>query len=77
MVLEPSCLRSDCKEYDSFMSDSKADKAAKSAAREHKAAKKQGESASLTEKKNDLQGTQKDCFISTPLWKPRSRKLSK
>jgi len=48
------------KEYDSFMSDSKADKAAKSAAREHKAAKKQGESASLTEKKNDLQGTQKE-----------------
>jgi hypothetical protein len=48
------------KEYDSFMSNSKADKAAKSAAREHKAAKKQGESASLTEKNNDLQGTQKE-----------------
>ena len=42
------------------MSNSKADKAAKSTAREHKAAKKQSKSASLTEKKNDLQGTQKE-----------------
>jgi len=48
------------KEYDSFMSDSKADKAAKSTAAEHKAAKKQGESQALTEKKNDLLGTQKE-----------------
>jgi len=48
------------KEYDSFMSDSKADKASKTTAAEHKAAKKQTESAALLESKNDLQGTQKE-----------------
>jgi len=48
------------KEYDSFMTDSKVDKAEKSTAGEHKAAKRQGEMASLTTSKNDLVGTQKE-----------------
>lgn len=49
--------KSDRKEYDSFMTDSKVDKAEKSTAGEHKAAKRQGEMASLTTSKNDLVGT--------------------
>jgi len=48
------------KEYDSFMTDAKVDKAEKSTAAEHKAAKRQGEIASLTTSKNDLVGTQKE-----------------
>merc|ERR1719506_3045586 len=48
------------KEYDGFMSDSKVDKSAKSTDIEHKTAKKQDEEQALTEKKNDLEGTQKE-----------------
>jgi len=48
------------KEYDSFMSDSKVDRAEKMATSEHKVAKKQDENQALTEKKNDLEGSQKE-----------------
>jgi hypothetical protein len=48
------------KEYDSFMTDSKVDKAEKSTAADHRAAKRQGEMAKLTTSKNDLVGTQKE-----------------
>jgi cell division septum initiation protein DivIVA/histone H3/H4 len=48
------------KEYDSFMTDSKVDKEAKSTDIEHKTAKKQDESQALTVKKEDLEGTQKE-----------------
>merc|ERR1719181_2052372 len=47
-------------EYDSFMTDSKVDKSAKSTDIEHKTAKKQDESQALTVKKEDLEGTQKE-----------------
>jgi len=46
------------KEYDSFMTDSKVDKAAKNTDIEHKTAKKQDETQALTTKREDLQGTQ-------------------
>merc|ERR1719405_133128 len=48
------------KEYDTFMTDSKVDKEAKSTDIEHKSAKKQDESQALTVKKEDLEGTQKE-----------------
>merc|ERR1719456_1181801 len=48
------------KEYDGFMSDSAADKAAKTKDIEHKESKKQNASQSLTERKDDLAGTQEE-----------------
>jgi len=48
------------KEYDQFMHDSKVDKTAKSKDIEHKKAKKQNAEQALTEKKEDLVGTQKE-----------------
>merc|ERR1712151_1321550 len=48
------------KEYDTFMTDSKVDKAAKTKDIEHKTAKKQDQSQALTTKKADLEGTQKE-----------------
>merc|ERR1712224_213635 len=48
------------KEYDTFMTDSKVDKEAKTTDIEHKTAKKQDESQALTVKKEDLEGTQKE-----------------
>merc|ERR1712125_663 len=47
-------------EYDTFMTDSKVDHAAKSKDIEHKTAKKQDEEQALTTKKSDLEGTQKE-----------------
>jgi len=48
------------KEYDTFMSDSKVDKTQKATAIEHKTAKKQDQKQAHTEKKEDLEGTQKE-----------------
>jgi hypothetical protein len=48
------------KEYDTFMTDSKVDKEAKSTDIEHKTAKKQDETQALTVKNEDLEGTQKE-----------------
>jgi prefoldin subunit 5 len=48
------------KEYDGFMSDSKADKEAKEVDIEHKTAEKQDENQALTVNKEDLAGTQKE-----------------
>jgi cell division septum initiation protein DivIVA len=48
------------KEYDTFMTDSKVDKAEKTTDIEHKTAKKQDETQALTVKKEDLEGTQKE-----------------
>merc|ERR1711865_1103080 len=48
------------REFDNFMTDSKADKEAKSTDIEHKTAKKQDQSQALTTKKEDLEGTQKE-----------------
>jgi prefoldin subunit 5 len=48
------------KEYDTFMTDSKVDKAEKSTDIEHKTAKKQDESQALVVKNEDLEGTQKE-----------------
>eukprot|EP00421_Protoceratium_reticulatum_P043475 CAMPEP_0168442482 /NCGR_PEP_ID=MMETSP0228-20121227/44033_1 /TAXON_ID=133427 /ORGANISM="Protoceratium reticulatum, Strain CCCM 535 (=CCMP 1889)" /LENGTH=263 /DNA_ID=CAMNT_0008456849 /DNA_START=1 /DNA_END=792 /DNA_ORIENTATION=+ len=48
------------KEYDAFMTDSKADKAAKTTDIEHKTAKKQDENQALAVKRIDLEGTQKE-----------------
>jgi len=48
------------KEYDTFMTDSKVDVAAKSKDIEHKEAKKQDESQAHTVKTGDLEGTQKE-----------------
>jgi len=48
------------KEYDTFMTESKVDKAAKSKDIEHKTAKKQDETQALTTKNSDLEGTQKE-----------------
>jgi len=48
------------KEYDTFMTDSKVDKAAKVKDIEHKTAKKQDESQALGLKREDLEGTQKE-----------------
>jgi uncharacterized coiled-coil protein SlyX len=48
------------KEYDTFMADSKADKAAKETDIEHKNTKKQDENQALTVAKEDLAGTQKE-----------------
>jgi len=48
------------KEYDTFMTDSKVDKAQKSTDIDHKTAKKQDESQALTVKTEDLEGTQKE-----------------
>merc|ERR1719183_174812 len=48
------------KEYDTFMTDSKVDHAAKSSDIKHKTAKKQDEEQALTTKKADLEGTQKE-----------------
>jgi len=46
------------KQYDTFMTDSKADRASKNTAIEHKEAKKQDQSQALTQKKLDLEETQ-------------------
>merc|ERR1719323_484515 len=48
------------KEYDTFMTNSKVDVAAKSKDIEHKEAKKQDENQALTTKRSDLEGTQKE-----------------
>jgi len=48
------------KEYDTFMTDSQVDKAAKTTDIEHKAAKKQDQEQALTLKRADLEGTQKE-----------------
>merc|ERR1711972_695108 len=48
------------KEYDTFMTDSKGDKAAKVKDIEHKTAKRQDESQALGVKREDLEGTQKE-----------------
>jgi len=48
------------KEYDSFMTDSKVDKSQKSTSIEHKTAKKQDQEQALTQKREDLEGTQKE-----------------
>merc|ERR1719189_345808 len=48
------------KEYETFMTDSKVDKAAKSKDIEHKSAKKQNQQKALVEKKADLEGNQKE-----------------
>jgi uncharacterized protein YoxC len=48
------------KEYDTFMEDSKIDKARKTSDIEHKTAKKKGEEQALVVKKADLEGTQKE-----------------
>merc|ERR1712129_119169 len=48
------------KEYDTFMTDSKVDMAAKTKDIEHKGAKKQDENQALTTKSSDLEGTQKE-----------------
>merc|ERR1712045_31018 len=48
------------KEYDTFMTDSKVDKEAKSTDIEHKTTKKQDEAQALTTKEQDLEGTQKE-----------------
>mmetsp|Transcript_43865 Transcript_43865/g.76022 ORF Transcript_43865/g.76022 Transcript_43865/m.76022 type:complete len:675 (+) Transcript_43865:74-2098(+) len=47
------------KTYDKFMEDSAVDKASKSTEIDHKSAKKQEEELTLTEKKSDLEDTQK------------------
>mmetsp|Transcript_157585 Transcript_157585/g.273390 ORF Transcript_157585/g.273390 Transcript_157585/m.273390 type:complete len:675 (-) Transcript_157585:55-2079(-) len=47
------------KSYEKFMEDSTVDKEAKSTESDHKAAKKQDQEESLTEKKGDLEDTQK------------------
>jgi len=48
------------KEYDTFMTESKVDKAEKETSIEHKAAKKQDESQALTTQREDLEMTQKE-----------------
>jgi len=48
------------KEYDTFMTDSKTDKAAKTTSIEHKETKKQDEEQAHTTKTEDLEGTQKE-----------------
>merc|ERR1712156_412577 len=48
------------KQYDTFMTNSKVDKAQKSTDIEHKTAKKQDEEQALTVKTEDLEGTQKE-----------------
>merc|ERR1711920_996980 len=48
------------KDYDSFMTDSKVDRAAKSQDIEHKTTKKQDQNQALTTKNEDLEGTQKE-----------------
>merc|ERR1711997_328987 len=48
------------KNYDTFMTDSKVDVAAKSIDIEHKTAKKQDQNQALTTKRSDLEGTQKE-----------------
>jgi len=48
------------KQYDSFMTDSKVDVAAKTKDVEHKTAKKQDQNQALTTKGGDLEGTQKE-----------------
>merc|ERR1712038_82729 len=48
------------KNYDTFMTDSKVDKAAKAEDIEHKTTKKQDETQALTTKSEDLEGTQKE-----------------
>jgi len=48
------------KTYDTFMTDSKVDVAAKSKDIEHKTAKKQDQNQALTTKRADLEGTQKE-----------------
>merc|ERR1719189_1316968 len=48
------------KNYDTFMTDSKVDVAAKETDIEHKTAKKQDQNQALTTKRSDLEGTQKE-----------------
>ena len=47
-------------EYDTFMSDSKVDKEAKSTSIEHKSTRKEDDTAALKMNKKDLEGTQKE-----------------
>merc|ERR1719405_44825 len=48
------------KEYEDFMNDSNVDKMAKTTDIEHKSAKKADQTSTLTTKKQDLEGTQKE-----------------
>jgi len=48
------------KDFDTFMTDTKADKASKDTAIEHKKSKNQDATQILGEKRNDLEGTQKE-----------------
>merc|ERR1719356_1485490 len=48
------------KTYDTFITDSKVDKAQKTTDSEHKSAKKQDQEQALTTKSSDLEGTQKE-----------------
>merc|ERR1719159_1841500 len=48
------------KEYDQFMTDSEVDKTQKTSDIEHKTKAKQDQTKSMTEKKSDLEGTQKE-----------------
>merc|ERR1719326_2390249 len=48
------------KEYEDFMNDSKVDKTKKTTDIEHKSAKKADQTSTLTTKKQDLEGTQKE-----------------
>jgi len=48
------------REYDDFIADSRVDKATKTSTLEHKTAKRQDEEQTLTGRKSDLEGTQKE-----------------
>merc|ERR1719454_2837450 len=48
------------KEYDQFMTDSTVDKSAKTQDIKHKTKKKQNQEQTLTEKNEDMEGTQKE-----------------
>merc|ERR1719215_2588492 len=48
------------KAYAAFMEDSRVDKAEKTESLKHKTAKKQNQETALTEKKSDVEGTQKE-----------------
>merc|ERR1719189_2446511 len=48
------------KEYETFMTDSKVDKASKTKDIEHKTAKKQNQQKALVEKQADVEGNQKE-----------------
>ena len=48
------------KEYDAFMTDSAVDRTKKATGIEHRTAKEQDEEQALTQKRADLEGTQKE-----------------